>query len=219
MNDSWHLIRGVCLYRPTSPELLEAVLDIAKRMERDWEAARAPLRSLINQREFMEKQLVDMQDVLETFATQISDLRTSPVMNARIAGQLEGLERVRVECEGRRAGLQERIARAQSEQEALTAQFDEAHRQLERILVRGLMLACGDDREACLHRLASVRNELARERRRDSSVGAKKGMRASAKAVFRSFTNLITQKQSEQQVDELWGGDEPTPRGGGWDCA
>jgi hypothetical protein len=219
MNDSWHLIRGVCLYRPANPDLMEAILDIARRLERDLEAARAPLRALIRDREFMEKQLVEMQDVLETFATEISTLQRSPVSSGRIAGQLEALEHVRAECEERRAGLQARIARAQSEQESLTAQFDGAHRQLERILVRGLMLACGDDRNACLHRLIVLRDELAQERKRELSAGARKGIRASAKAAFEAFTSAILQKQSHQQLDELWGSDEGEPRSGGWDCA
>ena len=219
MNDSWYLIRGVCLYRPASPDLLEAVLDIAKRLERDWEAARAPLLSLIGEREYMENQLADMQGVLEFFATEISALRRSPMSSGRLTGQLEALERMRAECEERRRGLQARIARAQLEQESLTAQFDEAHRQLERVLVRGLMLASGDDREACLHRLSVLRDELAHERKQRLSVGAKKGIRASAKAAFQAITSLILQKQSQQQLDDLWGPDEPKPRGGGWDCA
>lgn len=219
MNDSWYLIRGVSLYRPASPELLETVLDLARRLERDLEAARAPLRSLISDREHLETQLADMQDMLESFPIEVAALRASPVLNGRIAGQLEALEQVRTQCEERRAGLQTRIALAQSEQESLTAQFDQAHRQLERLLVRGLMLACGDDRKACLHRLAAIREELAQERKQALSVGAKKGIRASAMAAFQAFTSLITQRQNQQQLDDLWRGDEPKPRGGGWDCA
>ncbi len=219
MNDSWYLIRGVCLYRPASSDLLDAILDLARRLERDWEAAGSPLRGLIRERELMERQLLELQEALDAFADDIETLKASPVVKGGFAGQLEIVERMRAECEERRAGLQVRIAEAQTEQETLTAQFDQAHRRLERILVRGLMLASGEDRQSCLRRLAAVREELALERKQKLSLGAKKGIRASAQAAFQALTSLISQKQSQQQLDDLWGSEEPKPRGGGWDCA
>ena len=218
-SNPWRLIRGVCLYRPSSPDLLEAVVEIARKLEREWVEARAPLRSLISEREFLEKQLEAMQELLNSFSTEIANLRRNARQDRRIEIKLQAIEQMRAESEERCISLQTRIVKMQAEQEALTAQFDELHKQLERTLVRGLMLACGDDREACLHRLKSIREELAQERAQSMRSVAQRGIRASAKMAFQAFTNLLTQKQAQQHMDEVWGWEEEKPRGGGWDCA
>lgn len=214
MSHPWQLIRGVCLYRPASPDLMESVLATARKMEREWDSACAPLRSLMSERDALDQQIREMQSLLQSFSSEISGFR-----GRKRDRELDAMERIRRDCEQRCTELQARLERIEAEQEALTQQFGELHLQFERICVRYLMRATGDDRQACLHRLARLREELAEERARESRAGAGKRIRVTADAAFQAIVQVVSQRREERQMEEVWGRDEEMPRGGGWDCA
>jgi hypothetical protein len=215
MNDSWHLIRGVCLYRPASNALFEAVLSGAKQslreLDRSW---RAP-KDLLRTKAELQTQIEESERELASLARHVARVRDRGGDEEALVWEQMGSECNRL-CEERRA----QAAEIERELETWFAPLRQAHQRDQRRWVRRLMLASGDDRQACLAHLGRLHGELVEERLRELQATADLRIERAADEALAVMRRSMGLKDRAPEPDDPWGWNRHRRRGGGgWNCA
>jgi hypothetical protein len=210
----WNLIRGVCLYRPGSPYLFEAVLASAKQAQRDLDRSWSAPRALIERKLLLQNRIQELECDQSASTTQESREQERGRRQETLI-----VDQVRTERQRRCEKLRAELAKIDEELNPHFGRLREIDWQQNRRLVKRLMLAGGDNSQACLAHLARIHSEVVQERVRLIAC-ADARVEAAADEALNAMRKSMGLKERAAETDDPWDWNRHRRRsGGGWNCA